>query len=556
MFPRKTLRFHLTSQKLIAGTALVVRNNSGSVQQTHRASVWRFDGGEGSLPSGWVRVPLDPEPGAPNEFLEEPFESLVGDVNDEGVVGGAKSWHQSSLWMVTPTAWSYDIGDDSVAIHRLGTTGPGGQQQFYESNYTPGVVCTVGSGTAPMLGGWIGTRCFASNAAPFTASLADPSLAVAELDDLIPGVPGTDPPIGRVSAIPPSNGSGPLQAVGYAHGGLCIGGQTGVCFPSTQFNSWPTRWDLGGSTWSLGVVATPLNDTDGFDFKIFDSTASLGGGYVRWFGSPESGECNDHAAVFYDPLNSSNLAYDIHSTLPFDEDRPRSRIAGVTDASLEGTLWLAVGSQYQFAESGTASNYNDARGVIWQSREVEGGVEWCGKRIDSLARNIPINLAVFACTDVLPGGATIGYGLLTGGIPATGWGSPGGKLILFTAAADYDGDLNVDGADLGVLLVAWGTSNPDVALDCSNDVIDGADLGQLLVAWAAGSDVARVPWDCADKEWGTGSQILAAELAAESMGFDGLEGMGSYLSVVSNSAAAETAEIAALITQAISGGGH
>jgi len=48
--------------------------------------------------------------------------------------------------------------------------------------------------------------------------------------------------------------------------------------------------------------------------------------------------------------------------------------------------------------------------------------------------------------------------------------------------ADLNGDGVVDGADLGVLLNAWGST--DAAADLSGDgVVDGADLGILLNAW-------------------------------------------------------------------------
>lgn len=47
---------------------------------------------------------------------------------------------------------------------------------------------------------------------------------------------------------------------------------------------------------------------------------------------------------------------------------------------------------------------------------------------------------------------------------------------------DLDGDGVVGGSDLGILLTAWGTIDPDV--DLSGDrIVDGADLGQLLTAW-------------------------------------------------------------------------
>jgi hypothetical protein len=47
---------------------------------------------------------------------------------------------------------------------------------------------------------------------------------------------------------------------------------------------------------------------------------------------------------------------------------------------------------------------------------------------------------------------------------------------------DLNGDGIVDGADLGILLGAWGTSGPG---DLNGDgVVDGADLGILLGAWS------------------------------------------------------------------------
>ncbi|HMN96736.1 MAG TPA: hypothetical protein PKC43_05490 [Phycisphaerales bacterium] len=47
--------------------------------------------------------------------------------------------------------------------------------------------------------------------------------------------------------------------------------------------------------------------------------------------------------------------------------------------------------------------------------------------------------------------------------------------------ADLDGNGTVDGADLGLLLAAWGTGGPG-DLD-GNGIVDGADLGLLLAAW-------------------------------------------------------------------------
>ncbi len=53
--------------------------------------------------------------------------------------------------------------------------------------------------------------------------------------------------------------------------------------------------------------------------------------------------------------------------------------------------------------------------------------------------------------------------------------------------ANLLGDLNadgvVDGADLGILLLAWGSDDPLADLN-GDGIVDGADLGELLLAWS------------------------------------------------------------------------
>jgi len=64
--------------------------------------------------------------------------------------------------------------------------------------------------------------------------------------------------------------------------------------------------------------------------------------------------------------------------------------------------------------------------------------------------------------------------------------NPGGDVEAWVAHLGPAGDVNhdgaVDGADLGILLAAWGGSAPALDLDYSG-MIDGADLGILLAAW-------------------------------------------------------------------------
>lgn len=55
------------------------------------------------------------------------------------------------------------------------------------------------------------------------------------------------------------------------------------------------------------------------------------------------------------------------------------------------------------------------------------------------------------------------------------------RLLVPPCPADFDGSGTVDGADLAVVLVQWGTSG-DADLNADGQV-DGADLARVLVAW-------------------------------------------------------------------------
>ncbi len=73
-------------------------------------------------------------------------------------------------------------------------------------------------------------------------------------------------------------------------------------------------------------------------------------------------------------------------------------------------------------------------------------------------------------------GASVGGSTIISGSGAN-WGGPLGP----PNPADLNGDGTVNGADLGLLLGAWGTAGGDV--DGDGDT-DGADLGLLLGAWS------------------------------------------------------------------------
>ena len=50
--------------------------------------------------------------------------------------------------------------------------------------------------------------------------------------------------------------------------------------------------------------------------------------------------------------------------------------------------------------------------------------------------------------------------------------------------ADINGDGNVDGSDMGLLLSQWGPCSGECPGDLNNDgIVDGADFGQFLALW-------------------------------------------------------------------------
>jgi subtilisin family serine protease len=77
--------------------------------------------------------------------------------------------------------------------------------------------------------------------------------------------------------------------------------------------------------------------------------------------------------------------------------------------------------------------------------------------------------------------STIGYDTLTG------WGMLNAEEAVRVALPpscplDFNGDRNVDGGDLGILLGSWGTSENDINGDGTTD---GMDLGIFLGSWGS-----------------------------------------------------------------------
>lgn len=122
-------------------------------------------------------------------------------------------------------------------------------------------------------------------------------------------------------------------------------------------------------------------------------------------------------------------------------------------------------------------------------------------------------------------------------VPAVSGDCPGVDMGAFERATENDcltGDLNedcvVDGADLGLLLSAWGGSGLG-DLNCDGEV-DGADLGTLLSGW---TEDLESPRDCGCESFmgggsseSSGSGFTSTDLR-NALGFDSTQEMAAWL---------------------------
>jgi hypothetical protein len=562
LFPRGDLRFHLSADRVISGTVMVPCTEGDQTVLVARAYLWQPTGTGGS---SWERIELDPEtePGAPAPCQRR---SAVGGMNDDGVIVGARGWHALHPTDYTPTAWRR-LTDGSLQMIRLGTSD---QQWAWEEDHRSGMLCAVGGGAMPAVGGWVSTACRSGEPSPIALSLDG---AVQFPDEFTCELLGaSDPLLGRISAMEWDDDAGCVTPLGDLRGGGCIP------FPSLS----PCEADPANASYAVGFacsgtdcfeVEAPLIEPGGFDVRILDASGRMAGGWSRRFVDAQLDECEERAAVVRDPFanGAAPNAFAIHLTLPTDDSRPHSKLASIAGSG-PNSLWSAVGARYGVPrDEGACECFlpteDDARcaprGVIWKARADGDTIEWCGDHMDSLVRGLPAGVVIHACTDVLPGGAAVGFGKVSecstgpdGITDPLPWGAPGGKLMLFTAAADLNGDLCVDGADLGRLWADWGmiaASDLSCSPDGAGGMVDGDDYGILLSQWTGDDGVVSINWGCSG-HWDEVVVLDAAGGAATMLGFDGLGAMADYAASAPPVEALGITELGAVITQAILGG--
>ena len=270
--------------------------------------------------------------------------------------------------------------------------------------------------------------------------------------------------------------------------------------------------------------------------------APMGGGCmgvnIREIGAEcSTGLCSRmHAFVQMDPLKpveASGLV-DLHSVISQGQTcQPMHSAVAALTANTGGfqAHCVAVG----MTSDGVWSDEElvGASGAIWLGRWSNSASEWCYLDANEVALQAP-GWRIQSLHDATLGGVLLGIAQQ----------SDSRRLCYLTSSADFDGDLRVDGGDVGVVLTSWGTNGagsgemPPVDLT-GDQIVDGEDFGVLLTAWT-GSDPdsrVRVVLDCQESQWQAAIiRLPFVEQAAYALGFDGLDGLADSLRPVARTA--------------------
>ena len=552
----EVMRFRLDEAGNIVGTAIETPGGTAHA----RAAVWVASGAAGTGSPTRTRLAF---PGMTVGGTSG-IDTVATSVSTAGGVlriGGG--YIQAGV--CTPALWSASVIPGTPPTLSSPT-------QLWSTNDV-GLVQAVGTGASPMIGGGVYSTDPCNRPLPFMHDTAGPASPTGAIDE---NCGFADP--ARTVAM---SMWGSTYAI-FGSGPATYGFGWRVCFPCDQYPQPPcgpyfgnveyeqfARWRPGTGAGSWQFTPTGCTTTNS------RAVSAIAGAAAGWSVSRAcAGTCIDfkfdahHATVFASTGNSSAFM-DIHSALnPFDDDddgRLNSKAAdlGLAPISWCGSgesgwcpNWLVVGSRFGTGiPTPIANGSNSPRGVLWQGDALGN---WCGKRAEALSVNLPGNsggqagLEVRAVHGIGPGGTAVAIGEIMSvtGAQTSYWGTTGLKLILMTHPADFNGDLHVAGDDLGVLLGAWGSANPQIDLDGSG-VVDGPDLGILLAGYSGTTTFVTIPkWNCSGG-WHIVPVVAAGTVASQALGFDDLEELGSFAATLDSTAAELMLFEASVIAQSV-----
>lgn len=190
--------------------------------------------------------------------------------------------------------------------------------------------------------------------------------------------------------------------------------------------------------------------------------------------------------------------------------------------------------------------------------------EWCGVRMQDLVHTVQFpdgEVATWEALSIPPSGSDPGWDpMLTTGQDITMTAriacvarlrrAGAFQVCLLVPRADITGDGMVSGADLGMMLAAWGGSH--VMCDLNGDgVVSGADLGLLLSTWGD----AAVDFSCGAHTLSS-RDIEVVLIAAQSVGFEDFDDLQFGMSLMPPPQAEYLAEFISLVADALREGGE
>lgn len=268
---------------------------------------------------------------------------------------------------------------------------------------------------------------------------------------------------------------------------------------------------LSGSSHHLGTTARDCDQRSDEE----DTRVAVGWGQQYY---DESQPCQRHF-IFWDL--SGAIYTDLHS-LVIDPSMP-------TEGTGVRELWdgrlLATGHQTTdvpnnahialVAEHDGGANYGDTH---WCLHELQPWVKSCEPDLVLLEQAHSVNRC----------GSISAVALFDDGDTATH------EAVRLCHIADLDADESVDGADLGILFGAWGTSAciPDIT---ENGVVNGADLGYVISAWRTPSLIGTTCGECQPGEGSASGRAASSPVSGEALlnavqaaGFQDLDALAAW----------------------------
>lgn len=379
-------------------------------------------------------------------------------INEIWTVGCPPPWNPSVIF---PQGLN-DLGD-MVGYRR---ECPPNDDFYWAIRWTPG----TGLETLPMPPGGVSARAYAIN---------DAGLMVGDLRTTTHDEWACVWTEEGVIEIPPLNDGQYSTALGVNNSGTVVGWR------------WVSPTSRQGFVWNSGDIADI--EPALYGFNTGDAVAISDTGYVA--GTFGNYNIDGRAYRWYqgkaeqlEPLPGcySSQGFDVND-FGVVVGQCRQSPPGVIPSIYIPAMWIGTRPIPLPLLSGYAGGgglrVNASGVVVGEARNaVEAGlpsqvrVLWAGGTVTPLAQVIaPPPNGVGQVMDLNTPGQ-----ILIQASPQTSW-----VLAPFPAApGDLNGDCQVDGADLGKLLGAWGQPDPVVDLD-GDGTVSGADLGILLGSWSA-----------------------------------------------------------------------